>query len=408
MYPEFVVSIDVGTTKISVLVGEFYDDGTMKIIGAASQPSLGITKGQIVNMEEAAACIERVKVLAGRMAGVEIDGICAGISGPHIRSFNSRGVIALTPSPEGVSQADIDRVLEAAGNITLPAEMEIIHTLPQDFMVDRQRGIRDPMGMVSEKLGAEVHVVTAQTAQIENFMKVLEKAGIDVMNIVFEPVATAMAVLSAEEREAGSLLVDIGGGITSYALYHDGAVRSSGVVPAGGVNITKDLAIGLRVPASVAEQIKIDHGLALSSIAGDDDTVVVPGMQENGGSEIRKNIIAAIIEPRCEEIFTMIKSAVSKDPCYRMLGGGVVLTGGGARIEGMGSVAGQVFDMPVRMGLPRGLEGLAEIVAEGSWSAGVGLLHYEAEKLRLERAERGRRGRVRWMLSSIKRIASMF
>ncbi|MBN1163627.1 MAG: cell division protein FtsA, partial [Candidatus Krumholzibacteriota bacterium] len=345
---------------------------------------------------------------AGKMAGVEIQGVCAGISGPHIRSINSRGMVTIPESRGEITSEDVSRVIEAAGNITLPAEMEVLQNIPQDFMVDKQRGIQAPRGMTARKLGAEVHIVTAQSVQVENLIKVIEITGLEVMNVVFEPLAASLAVLNEEEKETGCLVIDMGGGVTSYALYYGGSTRGSGVIAAGGTNITNDLAIGLRVPYSIAERIKLEHGLALTSLARESDTVIVPGAQENGGREIRREIIAAIIEPRCEEIFSMIKTEISPEPYYRMIGGGVVLTGGGSKIRGMESVAGQVFDMPVRSGRPQGLDGLSEIVCDECWSAGVGLLHYEAGRLLSEKAARRNRGSYWWMLNGIKKIASMF
>ncbi len=261
--------------------------------------------------------------------------------------------------------------------------------------------------MSGSKLGVEVHLVAAEGPQIDNFVKIFEKNGLDVMNIVFQPLAAASALLSQEDRESGCLVIDMGGGITDFALYQGGCVRASGVVPAGGENITKDLAIGLRVPEHVAEHIKLENGLALSSEAGEDEVILMPGQQANGGMEIRRSIIAAIIEPRCEEIFSMIKSAVSADANAMVLGGGVVLTGGGSKIDGMKSVAEQVFDMPVRRGVPSGLDGLSEVVRGESWSSAVGLLNYEKERILMEE-QRGSRGRLGWMLGNLKKIASLF
>lgn len=407
MHPEFIVSVDIGTTKVAILIGEFSEQGTMRIIGADCRPSYGMRKGMVVDMEAAAGSVSRAVARAEKMAGVEIRGVCAGISGPHIRSFNSRGVVSLPEGRKEVIPEDISRVTDGAQNITLPSDMEVLHTVRQDFMVDRNKGIRDPVGMAASRLGVEVHMVTTQSSHVENFMKVFRKNGLEVMSLVFQPLASAESVLSDGEKEAGCLVIDVGGGITDYALYQGGSVRVSGVIGAGGENISKDLAIGLRVPDQVAEEIKLKYGLALESLAGEDEVVVVPGEQENGGREIRRQIIAAIIEPRCEEIFSMIKEAVSSDPYYGMMGGGVVITGGGSKIMGMKGVAGQIFGLPVRRGRPGGLSGLAEIVSDESWSSSVGLLFYESDRI-LREEKRRSSGRFGWMLENVRKIASLF
>jgi len=406
MLPEFIVSIDIGTDRIAVLVGETGDGEEMRIIGASARPSRGIRKGLVVDMEEAAECIREAVAHAGRMAGVEVHGVCAGITGPHIRSFNSRGMIPVPEDSGEVTAEDVDRVTGIASSITLPADTEVVHSIPQDFVVDGHRGVRDPVGMTASRLGTEIHLVTGQSVQIENTVKVIEKAGFDVVNIVFNPVASARSVLEPDEIESGCLLVDIGAGVSSFVLYGAGTIRASGVLPAGGANVTNDLAVGLRIKNPVAEEIKLMHGLALASLAGADETVEVPA-GENGGGEIRREIIAAIIEPRCEEIFSMIKESVENDPHFAA-GGGVVLTGGGSKIEGLAGVAAQVFNMPVRTGRPSGLGGLSEIVSNESWSAVVGLVLHERDRLKREEQDRRRRNRVSRWIGNLKRLAGTF
>jgi cell division protein FtsA len=403
--PEFVVGIDMGTTKISVLIGEVSPGGEVRIIGVGTSPSEGIKKGIVVNIDAAADCVIRARIGAEKMAGVEICGVCAGLSGAHVKSFNSRGVIAIPTSKREVTAKDVLRVIEAARSIALPYDREIIHTIPQDFVVDDQDGIRDPVGMSAMRLEADVHIVTGQITQIENLSKVLKKAGLEIVDLVFEPVATSKAVLTEEELDCGALLVDIGGGVTSYALFHGGCIRASGAVPIGGVHVTGDLAIGLRTPASVAEGLKKDHGVALPELAGEEETVMVPGIGERRGQDVRKQIIAAIIEPRCEEIFTMVKQAVAGDQYYRMLGGGIVLTGGGSKMRGIAELGEQVFDLPVRKAAPIGLDGLAEIVCEEGWSAGVGMLLHGRDGL-VGSGETRRH--LKKMIGKFKRIASLF
>jgi cell division protein FtsA len=405
---EFVVGIDLGTTKISVLIGEVSRKGEIRIIGVGTSPSDGIKKGIVVNIDRAADCVVRARIDAEKMAGVEIRGVCAGISGAHIKSFNSRGVIAIPNSRREVNVKDVARVTEAARSIALPYDREIIHTIPQDFVVDDQDGIRDPVKMSAMRLEADVHIVTGQTTQIENLSKVLGKAGLEIVDLVFEPIATAKAVLSDEELDSGSLLVDVGGGVTSFALYYGGCIRSSGAIPVGGVHVTGDLAIGLRTPASVAEGLKKEHGIAMPELADDEESVMVPGVGGRAGQKVRKQIIAAIIEPRCEEIFTMVKKAVSADRYYRMLGGGIVLTGGGSRVRGIAEVGEQVFDLPVRVAAPVNLDGLAEIVCEEGWSTGVGLLIYGRDGLLGVEEGSGAHRQLKKMIRRLKRIASTF
>ena len=407
MIPEFIVSIDLGSERMAVLVGEVVSGGTFKIIGASSGLSSGIKKGAVVDMEEAARCIRETAEHAARMAGVEIDCMCAGVSGPHIRSFNSRGMIPVPRERREITADDVEHVNRTACNITLPSEMEILHSIPQDYIVDAHRGISDPVGMTASRLGTEIHLVSVQAVYIENSVKVIEKAGYEVVNVVFNPLAAAHAVLLDEEIEAGCLLIDMGACVSSFALYGGGSIRSSGVLGAGGDNVTNDLAVGLRIPKGTAEEVKLRWGLALASMAPDDEVVTVPGTG-NGEGEIRRQIIAAIMEPRCEEIFSMIKLAVSNEPHFQAAGSTVVLTGGGSKIEGLEDVAKQVFERPVRTGWPHGLDGLSEIVSNESWSAAVGLLLFEKDRLEREEQQIRGRGRFGSMIGNLKRLAGMF
>jgi cell division protein FtsA len=407
MSSEFVVGLDVGTTKVAVLIGEFTSEGETRIIGAGSARAEGIKKGVVVNMDEAADSVRAAVAQAERMAGVEIRGVCAAISGPHIRSFNSRGVIAIPAARREVTERDVDKVTEAARGITLPFDREIVHSMPQDFVVDNQAGIRDPIGMSGARLEAEVHIVTALGMSLENMLKVSKKIGLEIVDMIFDPFAAARAVLTRDEMNLGCLLVDVGGGITNYALYHGGTVRASGVIGAGGANVTNDLAVGLRTNGSVAEDLKITHGVALASLANDEETIMVPGIGEREAREVRTQILAAIIEPRTEEIFTMVKKAVASDPFYQLLGAGIVLSGGGSRLRGMDGVAEQVFDLPVRTGKASNLMGLSELVDSAEWTTGIGLLLHGRDRI----AARGGDGaidRVRGMIHRLKRIASLY
>jgi cell division protein FtsA len=407
MSSDFVVGLDVGTTKVAVLIGEFTSEGETRIVGAGSARAEGIKKGVVVNMDEAADCVRAAVAKAERMAGVEIRGVCAAVSGPHIRSFNSRGVIAIPAARREVTERDVEKVTEAARSITLPFDREIVHSMPQDFVVDNQAGIRDPVGMSGTRLEAEVHIVTALGMSVENMVKVSKKVGLEIVDLIFDPFASARAVLTRDEMNLGCLLIDVGGGVTNYALYHGGTVRASGVVAAGGVNVTNDLAVGLRTNGPVAEDLKIDHGVALASLVNDEETIMVPGIGEREAREVRTQILSAIIEPRTEEIFTMVKKAVANDPFYNLLGAGIVLAGGGSRLRGMEGVAEEVFGLPVRTGKASNLMGLSELVDSAEWTTGIGLLLHGRDRI----AARGGDGafdRVRTMINRLKRIASLY
>jgi cell division protein FtsA len=407
MSSDYVVGLDMGTTAVSVIVGEFTADGETRVIGAGTAPANGVAKGVIVNIDEATESLRAAVSQAERMAGVEIRGVCASVSGPHIRSFSSRGVIALPAGRREVSARDIEKVTEAARSITLPFNQEIVHSLPQDFAVDSHPGIRDPIGMSAMRLEAEVHIVTALGMPLENMVKACKKTGLEIVELVFDPITAARAVLTREETELGCLLVDVGGGVTSYALYFGGTVRASGVVAAGGVNVTNDLAVGLRTSAAVAEQLKLSHGVALASLAQEEERVLVPGVGGREAREIRTQILAAIIEPRTEEIFTMVKKQVGGDPYYRLLGAGVVLAGGGSQLRGMAGVAEEVFDLPVRVGRAANLMGLSELVDTAGWTTGIGLLLWGADRIAAQGIG-GPADRVKWMFHRIKQMTSLF
>jgi cell division protein FtsA len=391
-----------------VVIGELVVEGPIKIVGVGTAESQGMKKGVVVNIEEAASCVYRAVREAEKMAGVEIQGVCASLSGPDARSFNSRGVIALPPGTREIMEGDVNRVLSVARNVALPADREIIQVIRQDYIVDAHRGIEDPIGMSAARLGAEVHIVTGLSMPLDNLTKVLRRAGLGIVNMVFEPVASAQAICTPEEMASGCLVIDMGGGVTSFALYHEGFVRTSGVIPVGGANVTNDIAIGLRIPFPAAEELKQMHGIALSSLAGEEEMVEVSGSADRGAGEIRAQFIAAVIEPRCEEIFTMVKDAVTADRQIPVLGGGVVLTGGASQIRGMPGVAEQVFDLPVRYGRPRGCDGLVEFVCDPGSSTVVGLLYNERDHLAGDSGVGGGMlGRLKSIAERLKSVASL-
>lgn len=369
----------MGTTAVSVAIGEVDEAGAIKLVGVGSHESAGMRKGVVIDIEEAAACVGGAIREAEKMAGLEVRGVCASLSSPDIRSFNSRGVVALPPGTSEIMSGDVERVIAISQDVTLPADREIVQAIRQDYIVDSHGGIKDPVGMAGARLGAEMHIVTGLAMPLDNFAKVLRKADLEIVNFVFEPIASALAACTADERENGCLVINIGGGVTSYALYRAGCVRTSGVVPAGGINITNDLSIGLRIPFPAAEELKRTRGVALASMAAEDEEIVLPAVENRGEGTIRTQVIAAITEPRCEELFTMVKDAVSAGDRIPMLGGGVVLTGGASRLAGLTGVAEQVFDLPIRCGRPTGLGGLAEMACDPGFSTVIGLLAHERD-----------------------------
>jgi cell division protein FtsA len=366
------VGLDIGTTKISCIIAE-KKSGELNIVGVGNAPSEGLRRGVVVDLEKTVGSIQRAVDEAERMAGVPVKGVHAGIAGDHIRSINSRGVIAVSRKDNEIGPADVDRVVEAAKAIAIPMDREIIHVIPQEFIVDDQDGIKDPVGMSGVRLEAEVHIITGAVTSAKNICRAIQRAGLKVNDLVLEPLASSHAVLGKDERDLGVVLLDIGGGTTDVAAFFEGSIRHTAIVPCGGANVTNDIAIGLRTPIDKAEQIKIQHGCALASLVSS-HLVAVPGVGGRGDKEISRHVLASMIEPRMEEIFAMANREVKKNHFAELLGGGVVLTGGTSLMPGMVELAEQVFEMPVRLGMPEGLGGLGANVADPRFSTGVGLV----------------------------------
>jgi cell division protein FtsA len=314
------------------------------------------------------------------MAGVPVKGVFAGIAGDHIRSINGRGVIAVSRKDNEIGPADVERVVEAAKAIAIPMDREIIHVIPQEFIVDDQDGIKDPVGMSGVRLEAEVHIITGAVTSAKNICRSIQRAGLKVHDLVLEPLASSHAVLGSDERDLGVVLLDLGGGTTDVAVFFEGSIRHTAIVPCGGANVTNDIAIGLRTPIDKAEQIKIQHGCALASLVSSSDLVTVPGVGGRTDREISRHVLASMIEPRMEEIFSMVNREVKRNHFAELLGGGVVLTGGTSLMPGMVELAEQVFEMPVRLGAPGGLGGLGANVADPRYSTGVGLVLHGAQE----------------------------
>lgn len=371
---KLVVGLDIGTTKIAALVAEQNQSDKLKLLGFGTHPSEGLRKGVVVNLEKTVESIMGAVQDAELMLGQKIDSVYAGIAGDHIKGINSRGVIAVKGSDSEISPVDVDRVIDAARAVAIPLDREIIHVLPQEFIVDDQSGIRDPIGMSGVRLEADVHIVTGAIISAQNIYKSIRRAGLEVKDLVLEPLASSYALLAPEEEELGVLLIDLGGGTTDIALFYDGCLRHTAVVGLGGKNITNDIAIGLRTPVDQAEILKKNFGCALARLADPNEMIEVPGVGGRKPKEISRSVLAAIIEPRVEEIYSLVLKEIRRTEFADCLAAGIVLTGGGSLMQGTVELAEQVFDMPAKMGCPAGIEGLNDVISNPMHSTGVGLL----------------------------------
>jgi cell division protein FtsA len=400
-------AIDMGTTKVAALIAE-ETAGGMRVIGVGLSASDGLRQGVVTDIELAAQCVVKAMSDAEKMAGASPRAWNVGAAGEHIRSMNSRGVVSVAKADAEISSSDVTRALEAARKFSLPQDREIIHTLPQEFIVDSQRGIRQPAGMFGARLEARVHVVTASRPALDNLAKTLTLAGIELGEIVLEPLASAAAVLSAEERDAGAVVLDIGGGTTDVLVVADAAVLASGVIGLGGNNITSDVAYGLRTSPREAERLKVAHGSALSTRVSADDVVPVGGVAGRETRRVTRQVLSGIIEPRVAELFGLIDRQIAAGGMRRSLSAGVVLTGGSSLLDGIHELAEQIFDLPVRVGRPEGLGGLSEVVADPRFATGVGLLRATAPAVAAGDLVPERAGRFALGLHQFKRaIASL-
>ena len=375
---DLIVGLDIGTTKIAAIVGEVTDEG-IDVVGIGTHPSRGLKKGVVVNIDSTVASIKRAVEEAEHMAGVEITSVYAGIAGGHIHGQNSHGVVAV--KDREVREADMARVIEAAKAVAMPLDREIIHVLPQEYIVDDQDGIKDPLGMAGVRLEAKVHLVTAAVTSAQNIIKCCNRCGLNVADIVLEPFASAHAVLDEDEKELGVALIDIGGGTTDIAVFHDGAIVHTSVLAVGGHQITNDVAIGLRTPMNEAERIKHRYGCALNSLVGEADLLEVPSVGGRQSRELPRTVLTEIIEPRVEEIFALVRRELEKTGFAELLGSGAVITGGSTILEGMPELASRVLELPVRRGTPKGVGGLADVVSSPIYATGVGLVLYGARNL---------------------------
>lgn len=375
---EIVTGLDIGTTKICVIVAELTENG-IEIIGCGTSPSRGLKKGVVVNIDVTVESIKKAVEAAEAMAGVSLDSAFVGIAGGHIKGINSRGVIAVSGKNQEVTQADVDRVIEAAKAITLPADRRVIHVIPQEFIIDDQGGVKEPLGMSGHRLEAEIHIVTGAIASAENIIKCASRAGLEVRDIVLQPLASSEATLTADEKELGVILVDIGGGTSDIAVFVDGSIRHTAVLALGGDHLTHDIAIGLRTPPQCAEEIKCQYGCALASLVGSEEVVEVPSVGGRKPRLLSRQMLCEIMQPRMEEIFTHVDLEVRRAGFMQQAAAGVVVTGGSSMMEGVPELAEQLFDLPVRLGIPTGVGGLKEVVSSPMYATGVGLVLYGAE-----------------------------
>ncbi len=377
MKNDIVVGLDIGTTKICAVVGEVVNDA-VEIIGLGSHPSEGLRKGVVINIEKTVDSIKEAIEEAETMAGCEISSVYAGIAGGHIKGFNSHGVIAL--KEREVTKKDIERVIEAASAVAIPMDREVIHVLEQEFIVDEQDGITNPLGMYGVRLEAKIHIVTGAVTLAQNIIKCANRAGLDVHDIVLQSLASSEAVLSEEERNLGVALIDFGGGTTDMAVFSKGAIKHTSVLALGGDNLTYDISIGTRTPRLDAEKIKIKYGCALTSMIGKDETIEVPSVGGRKERSLPRQVLGEILEPRVEEIFTLIQSELIRSGHDDMVNSGVVITGGSAELPGVSEIAEQIFNCPARTGYPEGIGGLVEVVNKPMYSTAVGLVIYGAKR----------------------------
>jgi cell division protein FtsA len=369
---KLIVGLDIGTSKVVAIVGEAGADGELKVVGLGSHPSRGLKKGMVVDIESTVQSIQRAVEEAERMAGCQVHSVYAGIAGSHIRSLNSHGIVAIRDRE--VFQHDLERVIDAARAVAIPADQKILHILPQEYVIDSQEGIKEPLGMSGVRLEAKVHLVTCAVNAAQNIEKCIRRCGLDVDDIILEQLASSYSVLTDDERELGVCIVDIGGGTTDIAIFTEGAIRHTGVIPIAGDQVTNDIAMALRTPTQYAEEIKIKYACALAQLAGADQTIRVPGVGERSSRELSRQALAEVVEPRYDELFTLVQAEIRRSGFEESLGAGIVLTGGTSRMEGAVELAEEIFHMPVRLGVPAGVQGMLDIVRNPIYATAVGLL----------------------------------
>ncbi len=394
MDKNLIVGLDVGTSKVVAIVGEVKPDNKIEIIGIGSHPSRGLKKGVVVNIESTVQSIRRAVDEAELMTGCEIHSVHTGIAGNHIRSLNSHGIVPIRDRE--VTAGDVERVIDAARAVAIPADQRILHILPQEFIIDNQEGIKEPVGMSGVRLEARVHMVIGAVSAAQNVVKCVHRCGLEVDDLILEQLSSSYAVLSDDEKDLGVCLVDIGGGTTDIAIFTDGSIRHTAVIPIAGDQVTNDIAVALRTPTQYAEEIKIKYACALTQLASSDESIEVPSIGERPPRRLSRQTLVEVVEPRYEELLTLIQAELSRSGFENLIAGGVVLTGGSSRMEGLIELAEEVFHMPVRLGVPQYVTGLVDVVRNPIYATGVGLLLFgnqnQTGRLRDMPGARGMRG----------------
>lgn len=371
---DLMVGIDIGTSKVVALVGEVSADNKINIVGLGSHPSQGLKRGVVVNIESTVQSIQRAVEEAELMAGCQIYSAFTGIAGSHIRSINSHGIVAIRDRE--VTQTDVDRVIDAAKAVAIPADQKILHILPQEYIIDNQDSIREPIGMSGVRLEAKVHIVTGAVSAAQNIVKCLKRCGLAPSDIVLEQFASSQSILTDDEKELGVCMIDIGGGTTDIAIFTDGSIRHTAVIPIAGDQVTNDIAIALRTPARNAEDIKIKYACALQDLADTNQMIDIPMVGDRSARHLSKRTLAEVVEARYEELFTLVAAEIRRSGLEDLIAAGMVLTGGASKVEGAVELAERVFKMPVRLGVPQSVTGLADVINNPVYATGIGLLLY--------------------------------
>jgi cell division protein FtsA len=386
------VGLDIGTTKIACIISELDSSGELKLIGVGVSPSDGLRKGVVVNIDKTVRSIQKAVEEAELMAGVDVDAVWVGVAGDHIRAINSRGVVAISRDDNEITESDVLRAIDAAKAVSIPMDREILHVIPQEYVVDDQKGIKDPIGMCGVRLETQVHIITGAVTSAQNIYKSVDKAGLKVIDLVLEPLASCYAVLEKDEKELGVALIDMGGGTTDIAIYFDESIRHTAVVGLGGKNVTSDIAIGIRTPIERAEEIKKQYGCAYSPLVKNNEFISVPGVGGREQREVSRAVLSSIIEPRMEEILSLALREIKRTEYADMLGAGVVLTGGGSLMDGVQELAEKVFEIPVKLGIPSGFGGLTEAAKSPVHATGVGLCMYGMEQAKNRKGKKNLTG----------------
>ncbi len=395
-----IVGLDIGTSKVVAIVGEITEENEVEVIGLGSHPSRGLKKGVVVNIESTVQSIQRAVEEAELMAGCQIHSVFAGIAGSHIRSLNSHGIVAIRDKE--VTAADVDRVIDAARAVAIPADQKILHIMPQEFLIDQQESIREPVGMSGVRLEAKVHMVTGAVSAAQNIIKCVRRCGLEVDDIILEQLASSQSVLTEDEKELGVCLVDIGGGTTDIAVFTEGAIRHTAVIPIAGDQVTNDIAVALRTPTQYAEEIKIKYACALTQLASVEETIEVPSVGDRPPRRLARQTLAEVVEPRYEELFTLIQAELRRSGFEDLCAAGIVLTGGSSKMEGAVELAEEIFHMPVRKAVPQFVVGLIDVVRNPIHATGVGLLLFGHQNRAMRESEARMGGGVRSVLLRMK------